>query len=162
MKKCKACNRKLPRTQFCNNKMMSDGLHSYCRKCMSSYGRQDREKNPLKYLLKKARYRAQLHGLPFNLDEDNIGIPDVCPILGVPMAIGSRRDYANSPSVDKINPKGGYTTDNCQIISTKANMMKSNATQEELVKFAQWVMRTYGKETLDKNCGTRLRDKPSS
>jgi hypothetical protein len=42
-------------------------------------------------------------------------------------------------SIDRINPKLGYVEGNIQIISHKANRMKSNASVEELKLFARWV-----------------------
>lgn len=48
------------------------------------------------------------------------------------------------PSIDRIDSTKGYTKDNIQVISSKANTMKSNASVEELRMFAYWVLREYG------------------
>lgn len=93
------------------------------------------DENPEKYLFKAARDRAKKKGLDFDLKLSDIVIPDVCPILNVPFE--KYTDYA--ASVDRINPSRGYVPGNVQIISKRANLMKSNATSEELRRFAEWV-----------------------
>jgi len=45
-------------------------------------------------------------------------------------------------SIDAINPKKGYTPDNIQVLSMKANAMKNSASQEELLQFANWILET--------------------
>lgn len=56
-----------------------------------------------------------------------------CPVLGVPLVDGNT-------SIDRIDPSKGYVPGNLQIISSKANRMKNNATVEELRRFAEWVL----------------------
>ena len=38
----------------------------------------------------------------------------------------------------------GYVRGNVTVMSMKANIMKGDATPEELLQFAEWVLRTYG------------------
>ena len=53
------------------------------------------------------------------------------------------KQTANSPSIDKIIPEMGYTKGNIQIISNKANKMKSDATPLDLILFAAWVLNNF-------------------
>lgn len=46
-----------------------------------------------------------------------------------------------SYSIDRRDPKCGYTRDNIQIISNRANLMKRDASPEELRQFALWVLK---------------------
>ena len=54
-----------------------------------------------------------------------------CPLLGIELTYGEV-NWVNSASIDRKNPKHGYTPENCFIISNKANRMKGDATLAEL------------------------------
>ncbi len=91
----------------------------------------------------KIRERARKSGLEFNISVDDIVVPTHCPILGIELthSLGRGQLQTNS-SVDRIDPTKGYVKGNIQVISRKANTMKSNATNEELKAFATWVNNT--------------------
>jgi hypothetical protein len=101
-----------------------------------SYAKQYRVSNPKARILAAAKQRSKERGLDFSITENDFEIPSLCPILGCPLEIGTRM-YA--PSLDRIDPTKGYIAGNVWIISLKANVMKNNATPEELQKFARWV-----------------------
>ncbi len=106
--------------------------------------------DPRLRLLGSARARAKHKGVACDLVVDDIAIPTVCPILGVPLVKGTY--YA--PSIDAIDPTGPYTKSNIQVISHKANAMKNNATVEELVAFATWVLTEVAREPKVEECKT--------
>jgi len=88
-------------------------------------------------------YRAVRHSGRKVLQAEDI-IPllvDVCPILEVPLnysPVGfKQKTPPNHASLDKIDPSKGYVVGNLQVISKKANAMKSDATLEELRKFVK-------------------------
>lgn len=67
--------------------------------------------------------------------------PSECPVFHVPFQRGTPGQFSPyAPSVDRKNNSKGYVRGNLQIISLKANTMKAHATQEELERFAEWVM----------------------
>lgn len=94
-----------------------------------------------KNMIAQAKRRAEERGLTFDLTEDCIVIPNLCPILEVPLVIGTKEDYEYSPSLDRIDNSKGYIKGNIQIISKKANSMKNSATLEELKMFCKNVLR---------------------
>lgn len=117
-----------------------------CNKCNS-----ERVKctDPKSKMLQRAKCRAKLKGLDFDLTVKDIIIPKYCPILGIELICksGTPGGQKNSPALDRKDSKGGYTKDNVQVISHLANMMKSHATEEELIKFANWVINSLPKDS---------------
>ena len=65
-----------------------------------------------------------------------------CPVLGIKLSWGGRRENGNSPSLDRINPIKGYVKGNVMWMSHRANAMKQNATPIEMKLFAKWVVKT--------------------
>lgn len=102
--------------------------------------KQDRVDNPAKYVHIRAKNRAKEKNLPFDLSIEDIVIPTHCPILGVELVPNSAK-RSNSISIDRIDPTKGYTKDNIWIISGKANVMKNNASLEELKLFGEWAIK---------------------
>ena len=104
--------------------------------------------NPEKRIISIIKSRAKQKNMEFNVEPEDIKIPKTCPIFNYPLlkqlVKGKFGPRYNSPSVDRIDNNKGYVKGNIQIISHKANSMKNNATPEELLKFAYWVILTYG------------------
>jgi actin-related protein len=96
--------------------------------------------NPERYLLQGAKARAKKQGIPFDITYQDIIIPEFCPYLGCKLEMFSEW---SSPSLDKKVPSLGYVKGNIQVISTKANTMKNNATQDELIAFANAVLKLH-------------------
>lgn len=94
------------------------------------------DNNPARYLVHVASKRAKKYNIEFSITTDDVFIPDVCPILKVPF----EKRTMHAMSLDRKDPTKGYVPGNVQVISRKANSMKSNATPEELRQFAQWVI----------------------
>ena len=89
-----------------------------------------------KHWLWRLKGRASRAGLPFDIELSDLVIPEVCPILLMPLQRGAGRPGPCSPSIDKIIPSLGYVKGNVRVISQLANTMKQNATPEQLMTFA--------------------------
>jgi hypothetical protein len=92
-----------------------------------------------KSLLTDCKKRAKHSGLPFDIVEEDIVIPDVCPVLGIKICKDNNERKYNSPSVDKVIPEKGYVKGNIRVISWRANMIKSCGTAEEHMKISQYI-----------------------
>lgn len=114
-----------------------------CNKCNSN--RVKSESVELK-MLRRAKGRAKEKGLDFDLSVEDVVIPKFCPILGIELKMHKGRSGGNpnSPALDRVNNNKGYVKGNVMVMSHLANMMKSSATTEEMIKFAEWVIKTHG------------------
>ena len=88
--------------------------------------------DPRKRLLKKARERATAYGREFTITLDDITIPSKCPLLGVPLFVGTKQVKNNSPTIDRKDSTKGYVPGNVWVISWRANRIKSDATLAEI------------------------------
>lgn len=100
-----------------------------------------RELRPDRHLFWLAWSRAKGSGLPFNIEYSDIQIPDVCPILGIVLRRNKVNPGPSSPTLDKIIPNLGYVKGNVQVISRRANELKSNATLEEIQALYFWLQK---------------------
>ena len=85
------------------------------------------------------RNRAQHKGLPFNITREDLVIPDVCPILKIPLIRGIGKATPNSPSVDRIDNTKGYLKGNVRIISFKANRAKGDMSLEDAERLVAYM-----------------------
>lgn len=99
-----------------------------------------------KKMLRRAKQRAKDKGIEFNLTLDDVAIPTNCPILGIELKMHKGRSGGNpnSPALDRVDNDKGYVKGNVMVMSHLANMMKSSATTEDLIRFANWVIETHG------------------
>lgn len=105
------------------------------RKTRREYAKRYRKLYPERRLWSGAKNRSRLKNIDFSIEIEDIIIPSVCPVFGVPMIVGT----PFAPSLDRVDSTKGYIKDNIQVISWKANAMKQDATPEELEKFANWI-----------------------
>lgn len=119
-----------------------------CKRCNSE---RVKSQTPEWKMHQRAKQRARQKGLEFNISVEDIIIPDRCPVLGIEINMNSGKSgaYRNSPSLDRIDNSKGYVKGNIQVLSQLANAMKAHATEEELVKFAQWVLSNYPAESSE-------------
>jgi len=98
------------------------------------------EANFKQSLLNGAKHRATTKSRDFDLTVEDIVWPTHCPVFGHKFVYAGGGDRRTSPSLDRIDSSRGYTQDNVQVISTLANIMKRDATENELRRFASWIL----------------------
>lgn len=91
-----------------------------------------------KSMLAGAKVRAEAKGLPFNITDRDIVIPQFCPVLGLELKREEGPMTDASPTLDKIEPDKGYVRGNVVVISARANRLKSDASVDEIVRLASF------------------------
>lgn len=142
---CSHCGSTLPtnRKKWCSDSCQTYAWRSNNPSYMDEYRRtnaiklaseaqQWRNKNPEKCMLIGAKKRAKTKNIDFSLTPKDVSIPDVCPVLGIPMFKGTQKMGHNSPSLDRIDNTRGYVKGNVRVISWRANNLKGDATLDEL------------------------------
>lgn len=96
--------------------------------------------HPERQMWMRSKSRAKMSGREFTIKVSDIVIPKTCRYLGISLAMSEGTLGPNSPSLDRIDSSKGYIPGNVEVISHLANSMKSNATWEQLVTFAEVVI----------------------
>ena len=90
----------------------------------------------------KLKTKSRGNKIPYDLDGKYLQsiYPEdgKCPALNVEMKAGSDSDWRLSPSVDRIDPSGGYVRGNVIWISWLANCIKSSATPKQIVAVGEF------------------------
>lgn len=103
-----------------------------------------RSRKQIQYIFSNIKKRAKKTGKEFSIELEDIVIPAVCPIFGIPLVYGATIDDCDfAPSVDRIDSAKGYIKGNVQVISRLANCMKWTATPEQLIAFASGILNLY-------------------
>ena len=140
VKKCADCNSMLSLKQFHKNAQQLSGYSCYCKDCTKQRNKKKYSKSSedhgwkLEQTLKASKERAVRKNLEHTLTLEQLTSlypkDNLCPVFGTELQWGFPKE--TSPSLDRIDSTKGYTYENSQIISNKANRIKSDATPEEL------------------------------
>lgn len=133
---CKCCNKEKPFGAFSKHIGCISGYDiSRCKACKKS--KVDWNAVPLnKRIYNRAKSRATKRNIEFNLELEDIILPDKCPVFGTTF-IYNDKDYTYS--IDRINPSLGYIKGNIMIISNKANRIKNNASVKDLENILKYL-----------------------
>jgi len=162
-KRCSTCKIVKPDSEFNNDRYTKDGRKTSCKSCVSmqyarwsetpNYDKRQekgkatrrklKEENPKRAWCVMAKNAAQQRSVKRG-ETSAITVewlwenaPETCPLLGIPMNYGRNTMGFDSPAVDRIDNTKGYTPENCWVISSKANRIKTDATLEEIESVAR-------------------------
>lgn len=144
MKKCTKCYTEKTLGEFCRSTATKDGRHTICKECVNAITavKLNTPKGRIAHQVAVAKHRAKKKGWACDLTtawgvgqlkkQDNR-----CAKTGVTLefntGIGARsRENPNTPSLDRVDSRGGYTQDNVQIVSAIYNYAKNQFTDAEV------------------------------
>lgn len=130
--RCTICKQTQPVKEFPVDGKHAKGIRSECYTCKRARNAKDRRRDPRQVLIWNSKARARKKSLQHTITLNDILIPETCPYLGIPIVVGKTKIHANSPTLDRIDSKKGYTPDNIEVISLRANNIKSDADHQTL------------------------------
>lgn len=143
---CPRCGDTKAASEFSRNRSKRSGLSTNCKGCERSREREavrSGRRDLRSLLVTQARGRAKATGIPFDLEPDDLLVPELCPVLGIPLRPAEGRMDDSSPTLDRIIPTEGYVRGNVVVVSWRANRLKSNGTLDDfrrLVDFYELIM----------------------
>lgn len=133
MRSCKRCGLEKSAVNFTPFEKGKNGLYPYCKECRKVDSKKYwKEKSLVNKIYERAKSRANKKNLEFNIETEDIVIPELCPVFNVPL----KGRYC--ASIDRIDSSKGYIKGNIQIISNRANILKNDGSLrefEQLVEF---------------------------
>ena len=108
-----------------------------CKNCSKALNERERRNRDWKIdaarlLYKNIKSRCKRMGREFSIELEDILIPEKCPVFGFNLKREDRETWMFAPSVDRIDSSKGYIKGNVTVVSWRANILKRDATLEEL------------------------------
>lgn len=123
-RQCLKCEEVKPLAAFHKHAQCKGGYNSVCKACRVPVSKQQNANRTVqRRLYDSAKSRATQKGRDFDIELDDIVIPERCAVFGTPLT---------NPSIDRIDSTRGYVKGNIRVISLRANQLKSNATRQEM------------------------------
>jgi hypothetical protein len=144
--KCVVCGEEKARRFFSYNDRnlgAKSGYRNTCKRCSRNAKAIEIRNRDWKYrsvdvIYMNAKSRAKKANIEFNICKSDIVIPEFCPVLGIRLFRESKETWFHAPSIDRIDNTKGYTKDNIMIMSRRANILKKDATFEELIMIGKF------------------------
>jgi hypothetical protein len=153
---CDKCSQEKSVLDYHKDRRLVSGIKNICNVCATMRTKEyyktvegKQKRNALRALKRSldpriilfggAKQRAKKNNIVFSIKKEDIIIPDFCPILGLKLKNNNILSD-DSITLDRIENSKGYIASNIQVISWKANRLKSNSTIEELQKIINYMI----------------------
>ena len=136
---CEECNQSLNLNKFSLIEKWNPNsdTKNTCKKCSIKIRQteklnRDWKVDAARLLYKNIKSRCKRIGREFSIELEDITIPEKCPVFGFDLKREDRQTWMCAPSVDRIDSSKGYIKGNVTVVSRRANILKKDATLEEL------------------------------
>ena len=136
---CEECNQSLNLNKFSLIEKWNSNsdTKNTCKKCSIKIRQteklnRDWKVDAARLLYKNIKSRCKRIGKEFSIELEDITIPEKCPVFGFELKREDRETWMFAPSVDRIDSSKGYIKGNVTVVSRRANIIKRDATIEEL------------------------------
>ena len=136
---CEECNQSLNLNKFSLIEKWNPNsdTKNTCKKCSIKIRQteklnRDWKVDAARLLYKNIKSRCKRIGREFSIELEDITIPEKCPVFGFDLKREDRQTWMCAPSVDRIDSSKGYIKGNITVVSRRANILKKDATLEEL------------------------------
>ncbi len=139
-------HRESVRTHYWNNiesqKVNRSEYYQRNKSSLVEAARRYREKHHARVVLRAVMSRCEKRGIASDIDENWIAerLELGSELSGIPFVRGTRGNNPYAPSVDRKNPKLGYTRDNCRLILQAENMFKGVMDDAQLIFIAKKIL----------------------
>lgn len=161
MKLCKKCNTEKPLAEFYDCKSNRDGKSGSCSECVKrkessrrsepSFIEAERKRGARRYGDVRGRAQHLLHRARSSKDGCTLTVEDVirgiehgaCPVTGIPFDLRKASRHSRNPfapSLDRVNPKLGYTPENTRVVIWQYNAMKGELSDSEVAYICEMVI----------------------
>jgi len=138
-KVCKKCNQSLNLNKFSliEKWNTNSGTKNTCKKCSIKIRQteklnRDWKVDAARLLYKNIKSRCKRIQREFSIELEDIIIPEKCPVFGFELKREDKQTWMCAPSVDRIDSSKGYIKGNITVVSRRANILKRDATIDEL------------------------------
>lgn len=140
LRKCNYCKKSKPPKDFDQNKKGG----SQCNACKHERRQEKINKNPFTYmhnLCVQLKYNRVKQGIEWSVTPEDLNILYAkqlgkCALTGVELTYlrGNSEESDFNISIDRINPAGGYTIENIQLVGKIINFLKRDLPEEKFIK----------------------------
>jgi hypothetical protein len=164
IKRCKQCGVEKSPPEFYDCKRCRDGKSPRCRSCVlqriaerrsdPTFLKAEQRRGAARYTSVKGRAQHLLHRARNSPDGCTLTLDDVirgielghCPITGIQfdlsnehLQLSGRTRNPYGPSLDRINPRVGYTPENTRVVIWQYNAMKGEISDDEVLFICQQI-----------------------
>jgi hypothetical protein len=162
MRPCSACGGILPANAKNFYQKKDGSLSSECRGCFRQRSSRNQKSRHhaggtdyhLAYITRSTKQRAKKYGITYDIDVHFISTllkeqEYCCAISKVKLTFTKGEGHIpTNASIDRIDPRKGYTNDNVQIVAWQVNVMKSNLSTTQLAEWCQLILQGLGVGTF--------------